>query len=242
MEFKILNLNCWLLPPPFSIENTRRLSGVIQLINNIKPEIFTLQEVWLSTYTSHLIKSLPKYFIKTSDSLVYNKTGLVIGSSLPVKSVSSRRFKTNLNINLIELVAQKGFIRLDLLSGISVINIHSYAPLFSKEKRITIGQFNLLKQETNDTSTSFILTGDFNLTTAELEGHNEGWFKLDPNTLPTLSSKNRYTKTHFNRFGRKDEKVDHILVRSSRQVSIQTTLLDDSVLSDHYATLSVLRL
>jgi len=44
---KILSLNCWLLPPPFSSENKNRLSRIVNLIKKHNPDVIALQEVWL---------------------------------------------------------------------------------------------------------------------------------------------------------------------------------------------------
>jgi exonuclease III len=226
MNFKIFNLNCWLLPPPLSTDNNKRLSQIISLIKNTQPNIISLQEVWLNKYVKRFQNELKNYSFITCKNSLYNKSGLVTGL-LKNQSFKKQFFPITSQHNLIERIAQKGFHEIKLSKNISFINTHLYAPINTKEKIITKSQLSLLQKLIK--SKKYILSGDLNLNNKELSLETK---KFKPIKKFKNIYKNPYQKMNFNKKFNYDNS-DYILKTSTIKIPIKIKYLRSPLLSDH---------
>jgi len=232
---KIFNLNCWLLPPPLSTDNSKRLSQIISLIKNTEPDIISLQEVWLNKYVNTLKKELKNYFFISSEKTPYNKSGLVTGL-LTNKPSRQYFFPTNRAYSLVEKIARKGFQVIQLSKDIHFVNTHLYAPKNNREKEITKSQFILLQGVIG--SEKCILSGDLNLNEEELIKANN-IFSLTKKTINLPA--NQYQKSRLNKRFKYDN-TDYVLKTKTFKTPISTTYLKSPILSDHFVIIGKVKL
>ena len=236
MEIKLFNLNCWLLPPPFSVKNKKRLNNIIRFIEEYNPHVFTLQEVWLNKYVREIKKLLPRYEVMSARSFLYNKSGLVTGLRIPKDSTVKKKFKTRRYINFYELLARKGFQNIRLKNGLNIINTHLYGPLRRNRLDITFDQFGVLKKWADQLNETVVLAGDINMESHELNQLNGGFFHESFDDKHTLVGLNPYTEMRLNRFGKTNMKLDYVLAHTKKdKIDVSTDVLETPYLSDHLA-------
>ncbi len=225
MELKIFNLNCWLLPPPFSVQNKARLQSIIKLIQEYNPDVITLQEVWLQAYVAILQNELRTYNFVASYEPFFNRGGLVTGVRKNVTAkIFPHTFPQMKEYSTTEKYGSKGYHEITV-SNLSLINTHLYAPTNTFEESITSYQFSLLCgffYKKNG-----ILAGDLNMEQEKL--HGQGIFRFFK-TESTLSKDNSYANWGFNKtlFSKQ---IDYVLPTENIQVGVE--VLRDEV-SDHY--------
>ena len=195
MNFKLFNLNCWLLPAPFSVDNTKRLRQIISFIKKFEPDIITLQEVWLQKYVKILINKLPEYKIYSS-AAIFNRGGLVTGLKILHLSCKKETFPITIKHNPIERLAKKGYHIITLANNVQIINTQLYMSN-SAERYITKAQFYELQKQSENKRV--ILCGDLGIDDKEFMLTN-GVFVYHPLNINTSSKKNKYHRMRFNKF------------------------------------------
>lgn len=244
MNLKLLNANMWLLPPPTSLENNKRLERFIRLATKISPDVINLQEVWLNEYVGKLKKAFKGYYTVKQRSFIYNRSGLVTFLKYKPKSWKFRPFRMTWEHNVVERIAQKGFLEIKIeISGKEVVllNTHVYATRDKKKKTIKLNQaeevLGFAKQH-NPT----IVAGDLNLKPSDLKPfikHLIGVKKYSP----TYSETNRYAHMGFNRIENRNgihiKRQDYVFANAkSGAIKIKEEVITKPALSDHYPILA----
>ncbi|MBD3280363.1 hypothetical protein GF389_02470 [Candidatus Dojkabacteria bacterium] len=239
MKLRVFNLNCWLLPPPLSIQNTARIKKIVNMIRSYEPDIVTLQEVWLSRYTKMFTKALPEFKFITAGTRILNKSGLLTGTKKASNEHKTNFFKILPGFNYIERIARKGYHEIRINNNFSVVNTHLYAPTKPAEKLFTVSQFKYLHNCL--TSESLVISGDINIDEPELRMINHS-FKYDRREGNTVSKENPLTRIRFNKYGIPEQKVDYLLCPKNRNFQVETHYEKEIIVSDHYALLSNLKI
>lgn len=236
MDISIFNLNCWLLPPPFSADSFKRLSVIVDMIEARNPNIVTLQEVWSNKYVFYLRKRLPQYFFIYSKTAFYNQSGLLTLLKQEPKDSQIKFFKLSGRHNVTELFFHKGYITADMeINGEKwiVVNTHLYAAFSKNAEAITEEQFAELMLTLS--KKNIILCGDLNLVEEKFSKINQGKFSRLCNSEITFGdSHNPYAYKRFNKFMVKNKKIDYILYKSTLAPRYQYELLKTPFVSDHY--------
>lgn len=227
MKLKIFNLNCWLLPFFFSINNKKRLGKIIALIKKINPDIITLQEVWLSIYVAELQKMLSDYTFTSSNPSFFNRAGLVIGvkRNMPV---TNHPFIPTKEYSLVEKWGGKGYQILHLPENILLLNTHLYASTKVAEENIAKIQFGLLSSVIG--IERGILVGDLNIEQNDFLKINN-IFQYTPSPDYTLVKTNMYANVGRNNTPY-SKKIDYVLGSSGLYVTEE--IISDDTLSDHF--------
>jgi len=241
MKLSILNLNCWLLPPPFSVHNKERLNELIRLIKKLNPDIVTLQEIWLNKHIRFLKENLNEYHITSSKTKFYNQSGLVtLTKSKPLST--KIYFFEPVRSNIAEVIGKKGYLIVDVplpKSKLSIINTHLYTPLLSSGKKYPERQFEIIKKITGNRE--FLVAGDFNIDLANFTRINRNHFKQKCGKEDTLRSTNLYSYRRLNRLWReKNKKIDYILLRTNKKASLKTRVIKNPIISNHFGMFATL--
>jgi endonuclease/exonuclease/phosphatase family metal-dependent hydrolase len=245
MKIKILSLNCWLLPPPFSVNNRERLQKIIELIRKINPHIVALQEVWLNKYVSLLKKEFSDYFAVSLNKGLLNKTGLVTLSKLKPDSVDFCFFKKTKYYSLVESFGKKGYQKISFTAGSKkfvFINTHLYDPLKGSKEKITAEQFNEIKNNCKDKN--LILAGDLNIKESDFTLLNSGFFYNKQYKKINRCVLNKYQKIRFNRFEEYNNNVDYILPKqkNNKRLEFKIKIIKLPIISDHFPIEATLNL
>ncbi len=245
MELKILDINLWMLPPPLSSDNKKRLSKFVEVVSKLDPDLITLQEIWLIKDVKYLGKSLPDYHIFYSGRKRFNNSGLVILTKKKPFSEKLFQFRAYHKEGLIERAARKGYqvIKLRLKGkSISILNTHLYAARKNRANPVTLFQFRTLKRVT--ARGNWIISGDLNIPQEIFIDLNNSHFKYKAFKTPTISQSNKYTKSRLNRFDRCEKKIDYLLLKSAshKDFSHRAKIITSPLMSDHYAIYSVITL
>ncbi len=231
MELKIFNLNCWLLPPPFSAENNERIRKIINLIKKHNPDIITLQEVWLKKYAKKIRNGLEGYLFFQSRSNIFNKSGLLFGTKLKPISFTEDYFPVEKIHSIHEKIGKKGYQIAEIRPGFYVMNTQLYAPEKKGEIEISISQFRILEKISRDKRT--ILSGDLNIHDNLFVKMNKA-FKYTPIGKFTVSLKNKYANMRFNRPHHANKTIDYI-IGTKKMHHVKTKVVNPIQVSDHYA-------
>lgn len=211
---KIFNLNCWLLPPPFSKDNRKRLRRIIKIMKRVNPDIIALQEVWLHKYVGIIKKEMKEYQFFHSKHFLFNKSGLITGTKIKAKHANLKFFPITKNHNLREQIGKKGVHVIALSDKMCFINTQLYAPNNKKEKRITFSQFKFIQGLNGFEKT--ILVGDLNIDERELELVNNSFDHA------------KKRETHKER-----RVIDFILKSKNFKAKIVSEIIKKPVVSDH---------
>lgn len=238
MNLKILDLNCWLLPPPFSSENGERLEKIVNLIKKHDPDAITLQEVWLKKYEKEVRNELPEYNFFSSGSRIFNRSGLLMGLKDEPLSFSMHYFPTGQDHSFHERLGKKGFQIAQIQPGFYLVNTQLYAPEKKGDEKITLSQFRTIESMIKDKKA--ILSGDLNLHDRNFPEINES-FSYDPPGKFTVAAKNRYANMKFNLPHHADHTVDYIVGTQSTP-EVQTRVVNPVQVSDHYALIGIAKI
>jgi exonuclease III len=230
MELKIFNLNCWLLPVPFSSENKKRIKGIMEFIKKQNPDIMTLQEVWLKKDVRNFKKIFPNYKFFHSNSKLFNKSGLLFGIKWNPKSFSQSYFKITSTHSKRERIGLKGYQVVEISPGVFVINTQLYAPEAPNEMKITLLQFEEIQRIT--LGRKAILSGDLNLEEDEFLNSNRVFYYKSPLGF-TIARKNKYCHAVFNKFSHADKTIDYI-VSNDKSLAVNPKIFNPVTVSDHY--------
>lgn len=248
-RIKILDLNTWMLPWPFSKDNKKRLDLLVGLIKELKPDIVSLQEVWLKKYVHWLKKNLSGFYLFSGDTKagVFNKSGLVILSKFNLIDKKRFTFRENKKFNIIEKIADKGNLQMNFIcenKKITFINFQLYNAVKENEKDIIGNQFKklteIIKKPDVHSQDLVILAGDLNLSFKEFEEINNGLFLYSHNHTFTFSKSDLYTKSRLNPWlCNKYYKNDFVLVWPRKEgIFLNSRVIKKPLLSDHYAIFS----
>lgn len=233
MHLNIVSFNCWLLPPPFSTSNTSRLSQMTKELSQLNTDVILLQEVWLNIYKTGFEKLLSPEYASPIEG-VYNKTGLITLSRARPIARSLHLFDTHFNLNLVEMLARKGFERLEFDDYV-LINTHLYDPLVTREQKIVKNQLAKLKAAVLAETKPTLVVGDFNSYPTKTRAFLGNSFRAPEITEYTLDRTNPYAQKLFNKFGTKSGIIDQLFVYpAGKQVTASAKVLSKIVLSDHY--------
>ena len=234
MRLKILDLNLWMLPPPFSADNMKRLERFIAMANRMQPDIITLQELWLNTYVDYIHRKLPGYRLYRHTDRALNRSGLVIFSKKKAVAWHFHAFRKDKE-GIVERFASKGYLRITVGLGrerYNIVNTHLFCPVPDRKKlKITEMQFRLLER---------ISAKGLNIDKPLFEELNKGRFIYSKARTDTVSKDNRYDNLRLNRFTRTGQRLDYTLLRGldGNVRKITTRIIKKPLLSDHYALLS----
>ncbi len=238
MILKIFSLNCWLLPPPLSKHNKKRIIKIIGEIKKHKPEIISLQEVWLRKYVKDIERNLKDYSFIKSDSHFYNKGGLLTGINIKKFDFEKGYFPITKKYSYVEKIAHKGYHLIKLPNGKFFVNTHLYAPIDSKDRNFSRSQFKFLQKILH--SKKGVLAGDLNLEKDEIGRMNTLFeFNLPKNFVPLkqeIIEKLSAKEKHFY------VKIDYILKTKNFRGKISTKALQSPILSDHPINIAVVKL
>jgi len=226
---KIFTLNTWLLPPPLAKDNRERVRNIIQMIERVDPDVVCLQEVWLRAYVRQIKSALSAYsFRTTTDQFLFNRSGLLVGSRKPITNYRADTFPDSKEHNLEEKIAGKGW-QLASISGYTVLHTHLYA---SKDKDYRMTKAQLQQLEALTTPEDTILVGDLNLS-REAFCESVQTFVCPEETEHTIVPDNPYASARLN--APSDAKWSYITPKKGSDLTINTEIIKELVVSDHFA-------
>lgn len=235
---KIFNLNCWILPPPFSKENKSRIKNIIHEIKKHNPDIIALQEVWLNKYVKIIKRSFPEYYFYHSNNPLFNKTGLITATKIKPLEKETSLFKITKNHNIEERLGKKGFHKIKLKKDLYFYNTHLYCPKKESDDKIVFSEFNLIQEEIGKNKS--ILSGDLNIEEKNLSKLNKK-FTYDKSYKKTVSSSNNLAEYGIDKQVKYDKKIDYTLLTKNFRKKIQTKCFEKPILSDHYFLISKIK-
>ncbi len=248
MKLKVLSANLWLLPPPTSFDNNKRLERFIRLAKKIDADIISLQEVWLNEYVAKLKKGLSKYFVVSPRSIIFNKSGLVTLSKAKPVSWKYHAHKPVSGIGLLEKFADKGFLEIKVsFSGHEVIavNTHIYQSQDEHQQKIKLEQTKGVMACVNKHNPT-IVSGDFNLKPPDFLKFIGDMIR-DKDFVRTYLAENKYTFQAFNQIlnwsGIYNDTPDYVFLNSkSKTAKVKSEVISKPLVSDHYPILSEITL
>ncbi len=237
MKFKLLNLNLWLIPRPFSIQLKQRVHGFLSIVEDLQPDVINLQEVWTTKWVNYLKGKLKGYHLISNHGLFYNTKGLVIFSKIKPKTTIKKQLIRPRQQNLLESLIGRGYIAITLPVNeklLTIYNTHLYSPIFKGEEKLTIRQFKELKRSA--IRQNLILSGDLNLPRPRLLELNQNYFVEDGIDEFSISEKNYYQNVRINMLLKGDLKTDYILhkAESLKIKLLNAKLIKQPEVSDHY--------
>jgi len=235
MKLKFFDLNCWLLPFGISRKNKIRKEQILIEIKKKNPDIITLQEVWLIKDINYFKKHLKNYHPVHSNSLFFNKSGLLTLTKEKPSEVKKVIFPIAKRSSLIERIGAKGLHSINLAfkrKKLHIINVHLYFPIKKEDKLIDFLELKFINHLINK---STIVLGDLNLNYNSLKK----WRKYDSFKLggrkPTYSSKDVYAKKYGDKRKFFRDKIDYSLLSKKSKLKLVSKTITAPVLSDHYA-------
>lgn len=228
--YTIFNLNCWLLPEPFAVDNIVRLKKIIRLIQEYRPDYITLQEVWLQKYVTVLRTELPGYTFTASSGRFFNQSGLVTGILGANNYAERYTFNFTPAYSTVEKWGKKGC-HTYTKDELTLMNTHLYSATNEIERNIPFLQFQCI--EKNVGNTNAILCGDLNIEEREFISTNK-LFTYNPVDCFTLLVYNPYANKRFN-FTPYSKTIDYILPTKRSGLNISVQVIDEPVVSDHCA-------
>ncbi len=228
--YTIFNLNCWLLPPPFAVDNMARLKKIIRLIQEYRPYYITLQEVWLQKDVAILRKELPAYTFTASLGRFFNQSGLVTGIFGVDNYAEKPFFDFTSAHSRIEIWGKKGC-HIYTKDELTLVNTHLYSATKETERNIPFLQFQCIERRVGDTNA--ILCGDLNIEEREFISTNK-LFAYNPIECFTLRVDNYYANKRFN-VTQYNKTIDYIIPTKKSGLKAFVQVIDEPVVSDHYA-------
>jgi endonuclease/exonuclease/phosphatase family metal-dependent hydrolase len=229
---KIISLNTWLLPPPLAKDNRKRLRAIVHMIEDEDPAIVCLQEVWVNAYVRRLQSALPEYnFLTASDSLLFNRSGLVFASKAKSESHKTGRFPDSKGHNLEEKLAGKGWQLIDLES-FSILHTHLYA---SKGGDYDMTKAQLQQLEALNLPEDTLLVGDCNLPHQEFCEFTTRFVCPDSDDH-TITPDNKYASARLN--SSSDAKWSYITPLKQSGIQATVRVRKEPEVSDHYGLIA----
>jgi len=241
-RLKIISLNVWGLPWPFSHYLKKRLSKTISFLKDQNADIVSLQEIWSHKDVARLKKEFPDYFFVTSGiGEATNQSGLLIMTKFKPLEKFFYMFKRPLSKRIDETFAGKGIlvclIKLDN-KDCFILNTHAFARSKKKHIMFLSKQLKFLKKIVKRFH-SLILTGDLNINTNEFLEWNDNHLKVSLTKNPEFDKKNPYRKFAPMHYLDDGDTASYIAVKTNPQkIKIKTKILDNIYLSDHQPLVS----
>lgn len=244
-KLKILSINLWGVPYPFSRNLKDRIKSTINFIKKENYDIIFIQECWFKTQIRKLKQGLPNYYFTSSEKgLVMNKSGLLILTKQKPTKKYFFKFKNHLFFTRPdEFFALKGVLVTEINVGknkINFLNTHLFSRSDEKHNPVSKEQLKTLN-EVIDMFSSVVTVGDLNINKHEFRKWVNPSYKYFESKIPGLNKKNpyrKYTPVHFNKDG---DTVSHVFVKTNPiKTKIKTKVLDDVFLSDHQPLESII--
>ncbi|MDD5178561.1 MAG: endonuclease/exonuclease/phosphatase family protein [Candidatus Nanoarchaeia archaeon] len=231
MKLRIVQLNFWGLPWPFSVWRKTRLQDLVEFIQNNKPDIINLSEVWFGSDVEYLELKLKDYHFSHTDFGALNESGLLTISKYPIK------FKRFIPFNRSELFSRKGILISECKINkktFKIINTHFFHSRKLHKSYVVREQLDRLKNYL-DKRVPTILAGDFNL---DYDKIKLPFFKIISKiNVPTLNKENRYTHKLFNGLYSINLRCDLIFSNFKAKI-LKKEIYKLPLLSDHYLVFS----
>lgn len=229
----IIDANLWLLPPPAADGQERRMADFARFVRDWRPDLVTLQEVWLPSYVATLRRALPDYYCIVKPFGLYNQTGLVIFSRHPPLEAWFAQYGLTHHHNLVELAARKGFLRAAIRAPIGIVTVidtHLYAHASPQELELTRRQCESVVAAAALGTPPVILAGDLNLRVGDVSPRVLGILCMEDNLEASTVSKNP------------GKKIDYLMLRPPPGMlgQVESKVLRDPVVSDHCPILATL--
>lgn len=253
----------WLFFPLLMRDSKNRIKKFRELVEQNKPDLIAVQEVWLNRQVKEIAKQLKGYFPLTikgvpghsgirSKFVPFNWTGLAVFAKVKPSNTSIHLYPSiKRREGLHERYARKGFLEavfdFDKLK-LSLINTHLYDWRQYFRMSITTGQLKNMLSYSNDSDIS-LFCGDFNLSNVEVVNLAGGSFIHDGATEYTSVKENKYRQGRFYHFFnralydvKQNRKVDHILIKPNKNlfIKIKTIVIKEPLISDHYPLLATI--
>jgi endonuclease/exonuclease/phosphatase family metal-dependent hydrolase len=236
MQIKLISLNTWLLPF-VSQDQRERKKNIVTFIKKTNPDIICLQEVWLKRDIRYFRKNLPEYHCHHGNHVIFNRSGLVTFSKLPVLGGSFEKFPANYH-PWFEYLGGKGVLKSRISLGdtsFDIWNTHLYTPR-NGDQYIAGRQLSSLVKNSPERS---LIVGDLNLPAKTVKGLR-GKCRIISPMRHTYSFENRYTcymmKTFDHIYKLTMPVRDYVLLNSGKSnASFKSDVISNPILSDHYA-------
>jgi endonuclease/exonuclease/phosphatase family metal-dependent hydrolase len=241
MKLTILNLNAWLLPLRVSIDNTRRVHQIFEIIDTLKPDVITFQEVWDVSYLKYFAEKMPHYYMLCNPNNLFNESGLITFSKHPIIANKLYHFMPNSKYRFFEKKSKKGFMvtRIDLNGKeVDIVNTHLHqSDIFSSEQYrvITKKQYFCIEDFFKKSKHATILCGDLNIPYQELITLSKTFKIPQTRPLPTLAKINRYANSRLNKTRIPERQLDYLLyLENGMSMDVKIKVLNKEIVSDHY--------
>jgi endonuclease/exonuclease/phosphatase family metal-dependent hydrolase len=229
----VLSLNTWLLPPPLAKDNRKRLRTIVRMIEYEDSDVVCLQEVWVNAYVRQLRSALPEYhFFTASDSLLFNRSGLVFASKEKPRTQESGHFPDSKAHSMSEKLMGKGW-QLISFDNLAVLHTHLYASYGDTDYSMTKAQLQQL--EALDLPANTVLVGDCNLP-RDTFCKTTTRFTCPENTTHTIESSNPYADARLN--NPSDDKWSYITPLKASDIAVNIRVRKKPVVSDHFALIA----
>ena len=245
MKLSILNLNAWLMPLRVSTDNKQRITKIFHIIEALKPDIITFQEVWDVSYLRYFAQRMPQYYMECKPNNLFNQAGLITFSKYPILHSRLYHFKSNRHYKFFEKHSKKGFLitRIDFKGKeVDIVNTHLYqSDIFSKNKHRTItqNQYYCIEDFFKNSKHATILAGDLNIPFQELVRLRKVFKIPQSKPIPTLSTKNQYSNSRLNKTRIPERQLDYLLfLENGMKMNVKISVLNKELVSDHYPMFS----
>jgi exonuclease III len=243
---RVMSINAWALPRPFSYEPYRRLKMMAERIKKESPDVVCFQEVWLKRYVRFLKKNLEEYYFSASKKgVISNVSGLLILSKNKPKNCWFTRLPS-IGGRIDERFGRKGILEIEIKldkKTITIINTHLYARSCDDEYKHIKEHLRFLKKVLNK-KTNLIFVGDLNIVRKEFREWNKGYLLWCNTKKGTIDSKNPYRgHNKIVHYVPEGNLIDYIAIKSdNKRAKIKTKVLNSTYFSDHQPLLSEIKL
>ena len=239
MNLKIGTINFWGGSTLLVKNKSRRFEDLASLIKKEEFDILALQEVWSKADAKRLAEIFEDYNFYFEKGIFSNKFGLVLMSRFKIKNRAVNKFPRKFSWSgffrkfvFKESFFAKGYQMCTLDDmGLTVINAHFY---YSVDKR----QLDLEKLfGKNLKRGNMVICGDFNCDYTNIDLPTGFEFVSDVDE-PTLSSKNPYSNTWFNKF-HFDAWTCDLLIANLKTRKFEGRTIKKPLVSDHFLASTV---
>ncbi len=246
MNIALISANMWLLPPPFSSENKKRIDVFARMISEHKVDFVCLQEVWLNTYVEYIRNTFSSYYFIGSKDVLFNKTGLLILSKHEPLHFEKYSFKYMWEAASYDSLARKGWLFGQFkIKGtkVDLLNIQLNCPVNKRQFRAWEKQYGEVRRFVNQRNGNLIVVGDLNGTCTELL-QNSATIKSESEGIKSFSRSNPYNRKGFHKltwmYSNYDLDIDYVMLFPRKDTNhITKKLILEPLVSDHYPIYAV---
>ncbi|MBU0758472.1 MAG: endonuclease/exonuclease/phosphatase family protein [Nanoarchaeota archaeon] len=239
MKLKIASINIWGLPWPFSVDKEKRLKRLADLIMNESLTIIALQEIWLNWDINALKKKLTGYYFYSSHNALFNPSGLLYISKIPLKKIRYHPFPSKKGFFVPyfgdnpEFPSKKGILISKMMIDsklIILINTHLTHSSDPSKSKIMQNQMKFLLKFLNNNPS--LIFGDFNIININDIPLPKDIKIISKSDSPTRSLDSHYSRKLFNKF-EKINKVCDLILSNFKTKIIEKKILYAPQISDH---------